>query len=169
MPCGTTEASVRAGRPRQRGHRHGQAHLRRTRRTPPSTCLQNDTERRSVGDPAAHRTAPWRRRRRRISERSFSGPSKSTPDVIPLRRPGSSRTPSWMNMPSLSAPVHSWTTLSPSKCMMVTTHSLTGRPVGGAAHIPSSVRPPEGRPQYDRVGGHNHLFDVEEQVGDAWW
>jgi SAM-dependent methyltransferase len=44
---------------------------------------------------------------------------------------GSSTTPSWMNRPSLSAPIHSRTTLSPSKCMMVTTHSSTDCPVGG--------------------------------------
>ena len=47
---------------------------------------------------------------------------------------GSSRTRSWIKRPSLSAPIHSLTTLSSSKCMMSTTHSSTVRPVGGRPH-----------------------------------
>ena len=72
---------------------------------------------------------------------SISGPVVGWSEGVPCRRisggpcllyfgHGSSTTPSWMNNPSLSAPTHSRTTLSPSKCMIVTTHSSTGRPVG---------------------------------------
>jgi hypothetical protein len=41
-----------------------------------------------------------------------------------------------MNKPSLSAPIHSLTTLSSSKCMMVTAHSSTARPVGARLTYP---------------------------------
>src|ERR1700722_19837671 len=41
-----------------------------------------------------------------------------------------------MKRPRLSAPIHSLTTLSSSKCMMVTAHSSTARPVGARPCIP---------------------------------
>ena len=68
-----------------------------------------------------------------------------------------------MNRPSLSAPIHSLTTLSSSKCMMLTTHSSTTRPVGVVRIL--RVRASECAPQNDLVARHDQFLDVETEIG----
>ncbi|HUB69692.1 MAG TPA: hypothetical protein VL984_04670, partial [Acidimicrobiales bacterium] len=66
--------------------------------------------------------------------------------------------------PSLSAPTHSLTTLSYSKCVMVTPPLVNGPPGGSPAHVPSRVRPAERGPHYEGVAGDDELVDTQVQV-----
>jgi len=69
-----------------------------------------------------------------------------------------------MNKPSLSAPIHSRTTL------LLEVHDrhdplLHRSPRRRPSRVPTSVRGAQCGPQHDRVPGHDQLVDVEAQVG----